>query len=214
MDTANHSRRSFLTTTAATLAAGSAALAAIPPALAAAAPAGSPDPILAMIAVHKKLQAEWQEIFDQLDEAEFDAEKEHGRRPAGLIHWRNYTIGASEIDLRREALLEAGEIDPATIEQEYLDAKARYQARIAAGTAWDERTGLAALRKNLDRGVAAERRYAIRLARTKPTTPAGAAALIHYILGDELITDEGYWHVPALKTVAAALNSMSAAVTS
>ena len=39
----DHSRRSFLTTTAATLAAGSAALAAIPPALAAAAPAGSLD---------------------------------------------------------------------------------------------------------------------------------------------------------------------------
>src|SRR5713226_1329331 len=42
-------------------------------------------------------------------------------------HWRDYTIGASEIDTRRAQLLEAGEIDPATIEQEYLEANARYQ---------------------------------------------------------------------------------------
>jgi hypothetical protein len=156
---ADPARRRFLSQAASVTAGGAVlALATIPPTLAAAAPAGSPDPILAMIAVHKKLRAEWQEIWGQLDAAEFDAEKEHGRRPAALIHWRNYTIGASEIDLRREALLEAGEIDPATIEQEYLDAKARYQARVAAGPAWDERTGLAALRKNLDRGIAAEQR--------------------------------------------------------
>jgi hypothetical protein len=102
----------------------------------------------------------------------------------------------------------------ATVEQEYLDAKARYQAQVAAGLAWDKNTGLETLRKDLDRRSAAEWRYAKRLARTMPTTPAGAAALIHYILGDELVTDEGYWHMPALKTVAAALNGMTGAVQS
>jgi hypothetical protein len=202
------SRRRFLSTAAA-LAAGGAALGlAIPPALAA------DDPILAMIAVHKKLRAGWQEISDQLDEAEFDAEKEHGRRPAALIHWRNYHIGGSEIDSRREQLLEAGEIDPATIEQEYLDAKARYHARVAAGPAWDELTGLSALRKDADRGFAAEWRYVKRLARTKPTTPAGTAALIQYVLDDDFSDDESYWHMTALRSAVAALNSMSAAVAS
>jgi hypothetical protein len=201
------SRRRFLSVTAA-LAAGSAALGlAIRPALATA------DPIFARIAIHKKLTADWQRLNDQLDEAEWAAAQEHGRRPVELIHWRNYHIGGSEIDSRREQLLEAGEIDPATVEQEYLDAKGRYQAQVVAGLAWDKSTGLETLRKDADRRIAAEWRYAKRLARTIPTTPAGAAALIHYILGD-LITDEGYWHMQALKTVAAALNSMSAAVAS
>jgi hypothetical protein len=171
-----------------------------------------PDPIFARIATHKKLTADWQRLYDQLDEAEWTAAKEHGNRPIELIHWRNYHIGESEIDRRRETLLEAGEIDRDTIEQEYLDAKARYQAQVAAGVAWDENAGLATLRKDVDRRVAAEWRYAKRLARTMPTTPAGAAALIHYILGDELVTDESYWHMTALKTVAAALNGMTGAV--
>jgi hypothetical protein len=112
--------------------------------------ATGPDPIFARIVTHKKLMADWQGLYDQLDEAEYNAAKEHGRRPIELIHWRDYTIGASEIDTRRQTLLDAGEIDPATVEQEYLDAKARYQAQVEAGLAWDERTGLATLRSDVD----------------------------------------------------------------
>jgi hypothetical protein len=128
-----------------------------------------PDPIFARIATHKKLTADWQGAYDQLQEAEHAAAQEHGWRPIALIHWRNYTIGDSEIDARRAQLLEAGEIDPATIEQEYLDANARYQAKIAAGLEWDKNTGLETPRKDVDRRIAAERRYAKRLARAMPT---------------------------------------------
>jgi hypothetical protein len=168
-----------------------------------------------MIETHNRLTAEWQALYDQLDEAEFDAAEEHGRRPIELIHWRNYHIGASEIDTRRQALLEAGEIDPATVEEEYLDAKARYKAQVEAGVAWDERVGLATLRKDFDRSVTAERQYAERLAHTKPATPAGAATLIQYLLDDDLATDGDFWHMTALRSVVAALNSMGAtAVTS
>jgi hypothetical protein len=131
-----------------------------------------------------------------------------------LIHWRNYQIGASEIDTRRESLLETGEVEPATVEQEYLDAKVRYQAQVAAGLAWDKSTGLETLRKDVDRRAAADRRYARRLARTMPTTAPGVAALIQYILDDELAADESHWHVTALKTAVAALNSMGAATPS
>ena len=104
-------------------------------------------------------------------------------------------------------MLEAGEVDPATVEQEYLDAKARYKAKIAAGLAWDKRAGLAKLRKDVDRRAAAEGRYAKRLARTMPTTAAGAAALIQYILDDDIEPDESYWHMTALWSAVAALNS-------
>jgi hypothetical protein len=168
------------------------------------------DPIFAMIASHKKLQAAWQGLYDQLDEAKWTAAKEHGNRPIELIHWRNYHIGESEIDTRRESLLEAGEVEPATVEQEYLDAKARYKAQVAAGLAWDKATGLETLREDVDRRIAAERRYVKRLARTMPTTPAGAAALIQYILDDDLEADETYWHMTALRSAVAALNSMRA----
>jgi hypothetical protein len=170
----------------------------------------SSDPIFARIATHKKLTADWQRLYDQLQEAEYAATQEHGWRPIELIHWRNYHIGASEIDTRRESLLEAGDVDRATVEQEYLDANARYQAQVAAGLAWDKSTGLETLRKDVDRRVAAERRYAKRLARTMPTTAAGAAAIIQYILDDDLVDDESYWHMTALRTAVVALNSMGA----
>jgi hypothetical protein len=168
----------------------------------------APDPILAMIENHKSLQATWQHLYDQLDEAESDAAEVHGRRPIALIHWRNYHIGGSEIDDRRESLLQEAEIPTATIEQEYLDAKARYHAKIAAEHAWDERAGLAGKRKEVDRAMTARRRFARRLAKAKPKTPAGAAALIQCLLDEELTTDDGYWHMAALNTVVAALNSM------
>jgi hypothetical protein len=176
--------------------------------------ASEADPIFAMIAAHKKLTEDWQGLYDQLQEAEFDAAKEHGHRPLALISWRGYTIGDSEIDTRRASLLETGEIDRATVEQEYLDANERYQAQLAAGPAWDERTGLAALHEDVDRRIAAARRYAKRLARTKPATPAGAAALIQYILDDDFVNDESYWHMTALRSAVAALNSMNVAVQS
>jgi hypothetical protein len=131
--------------------------------------------------------------------------------PIALILWRDHHIGDSEIDTRREQLLEAGEIDPGTIEREYLDAKARYEAKIAAGAAWDKRTGLETLSKNVDQALTVAHRCSQRLARTIPSTPAGAAALIQYILDDDFDADENYWHMTALRSAVAALNSMAPA---
>ena len=168
-------RRLFLSSAAGLAAGGTALALAIPQAAATSQPnQPAPDPILAMIETHKSLQATWQQLFDQLDEAESNAAEVHARRPIALINWRNYHIGGSEIDDRRESLLQEAEIPAATIEQEYLDAKARYHAKIAAELAWDERAGLAGRRKEFDRAIAASRRFARRLAKAKPTTPAGA----------------------------------------
>jgi hypothetical protein len=170
--------------------------------------AAKPDPIFAAIETHEKLAAQGARLFDQLQEAEHEAEKEHGRRPIELISWRGYTIGASEIETRRTVLLEAGEIDPATIELEYLDAKERYQTKITAAIGWDKSTSLALLRKKVDALLAEEHQCAQLLARTKPTTPSGAGALIQYVLNDYLCADEGYWHTTALKTAAYTLTEM------
>jgi hypothetical protein len=56
--------------------------------------------------------------------------------------------------------------------------------------------------------MATLRRYEERLANAKPTTPAGAAALIQCLLDDDLTTDDGYWHIAALNSAVTALHSM------
>jgi hypothetical protein len=171
--------------------------------------AHSADPIFAAIAEHKRILAVAGDLQNELDLAEFEAAKTHGHRPIAFIRWRNYSaIGASEIDGRREEFLNLPDADPAAIEQEYLDAKARIKAKQAAGPAWDNRTGLAKQRRDYMRAMAAESRHTKHLALTKPTTPAGAAALLRYILSDDLTSDCSYWHLPALKSIAAALADM------
>jgi hypothetical protein len=77
---------------------------------------------------------------------------------------------------------------------------------------WDHRAGLASLREQVESADSAERKAAMRLARTKPTTPAGAGALIAYVLQRERMYGgfEG-WEIRALKTVAGALAKMEAA---
>ena len=62
------------------------------------------------------------------------------------------------------------------IEKEYLDAKERLAAAECAGAEWDQRAGIASLREQVESADSAERRAAMRLARTKPTTPAGGGA--------------------------------------
>jgi len=206
-------RRHFLSQAAGVAAGGSVlALATISAAADAAAPVASlassgVDPIFALIADHRQLQAAWLGLCRELEEAEHEASEEHGPRPIPLIHWRGYHIGGSEIEDRREQLLER-KIDSATVEQEYLDAKAREQTKRAAEKAWDVHTGLAAKREEMDRAERAESGCAERLSRTKPTTPAGAAALIQHVIDDE-ICGEIEWHMTALDTAVAALNKMT-----
>jgi hypothetical protein len=78
-----------------------------------------------------------------------------------------------------------------------------------AGNEWDQRTGIAPLRAQYERGKLAEDRAKRHLARTNPTTPAGAGALVAYILRDlEDVELEG-WHSAALKTAAASLARMN-----
>jgi len=43
-----------------------------------------------------------------------------------------------------------------------------------------------------------------------PHTPAGAAALIQHAIDEDLSTDEKWWHMTALRSAVAALNSMGA----
>ena len=165
------------------------------------------DPAFALIENHQKTDKGWRPIIEALDTAKFEAEKKHGRRPLALVSWRNHhNFGASEIDQLKNELLSLPGIDPETIETEYWDAKARLLGTELAGKEWDKRAGLTALRRDLDRANSAEHDAAWKMARTRPTTAAGAAALLAYIATDNgsglFELGETPWHETAFRTVA------------
>jgi hypothetical protein len=90
----------------------------------------------------------------------------------------------SKLDNAREEFLKRPGADRKQVSKEYLDAKARLAAAERAGVEWDHRAGIAPLREQYELVAAALRRAAMRMARTKPMTPAGAAAMIAYMRRD------------------------------
>jgi hypothetical protein len=165
------------------------------------------DPIFAAIDNHRKLLNAWVALYAALDRAEFKAQKKHGRRPLALVAWRNYSaIGGSEIDDRREDFLRQPGADPKKIEKEYLAAKARERAGKRAMSAWDKSAGLAAQRRELERAITAEQQAAVRMAKTKPRTAVGAAAMLRYVKTD-MEGGDIPWHMIALGTI---INTLAA----
>lgn len=79
--------------------------------------------------------------------------------------------------------------------------QAEFNAR--EGIAWDKRTGLTVLRKASKRALRDQRSAGMRMARTRPTTPAGLAVLIDYVRRDS-VPGKCDWHSVALKTAAIA----------
>ena len=156
------------------------------------------DPIYAAIEQHRKFVAESDRLYDELLKAENAAEKKHGRRPSSLIAWRSY-----------EEFLRQPGADRKQVEREYRHAKDRARAAVRAGLEWDKRAGIAPLRQLYERTRRAETAAGICMAKTKPTTLAGAAALVDYVRHDIEIEEGPEWHKIALATTAAALSSLS-----
>jgi hypothetical protein len=98
--------------------------------------------------------------------------------------------------------------DAQCIEREYRDARARKAAAERAGRKWDKQTGVAPLRQEFERTCAAEAAAGMRMAKTKPRSPAGAGALVAYARADIEIGTGPEWQLPALATAAAALERM------
>jgi len=172
-----------------------------------------PDPVFAAISEHKALQKEWHRLNIKLDEATCNALKMDPDRPWPLIAWRDYEeIGEYEIGSAREEFLKQPGADHEQVEKEYLDAKARLAAAERACNEWDLRVGIAPLREQFERIDWEERRAAMRMARTKPNSVGGAAALLAYLTQRERVYG-GFekWEIGAIKTVAGALRRMEAA---
>jgi hypothetical protein len=167
------------------------------------------DPIFAALDAHRKADDVKSDVGDQLDQAESMIKEP---RPTRLVSWRNYTIGGSAIDTRRETLLSEPGADRRKIEKEYLQKKAEEADLIRAETQWYERHGLAALRARhyqlIEEAVAARSR----LSETKPTTVAGCAALVAYVCADLKLhlSPPEEWPLAPLNTAAAALHSIAA----
>jgi hypothetical protein len=165
------------------------------------------DPTFQLIAKYEATLREVSKSYDELDQAEFKASKAHGRRPWSLIAWRNYSaIGGIEIDRARDEFLEDDGDDRDQIEREYADAKRREQAAERAGEEWDLRTNIAPLRKKFDDARELSNKLEEQLAQMKPTTVAGAAALLECVRNDLLIDQATPdWRLRALETLVSSL---------
>ena len=164
----------------------------------------SNDPIFDAIKIYRSLIRVGDGLYDKLERAAFRGQNKYGSRPWSLIAWRDYSaIGGHEIDDRRDDFLGQPGANRKQIEKEYRDAKAREAAAKSAGIEWDKRAGLAELRDEYERARRAEHSAAMRMARTRPTTPAGIAALITFTRRD-MQSGDTEWHMAALKTAASA----------
>jgi hypothetical protein len=163
-----------------------------------------PDPIFAAIAEFRRLFREWLRLSTVLDEAEH----EKGHPPPRLIAWRNYTaIGGNEIEITRNNFLADRIAKPATIEREYLDAKARERAANAACRQWYKKNGLAELKAESDRAQKAESRADWALTKIRPTTIAGVASLVAHVR-DDMKAGDRPWQLRALANAVEALHNM------
>jgi hypothetical protein len=168
------------------------------------------DPIYAMIDKHRLAIEAYNQAYAQLDEAEGAVAE---RRPSPLIVWRDYMIGGSEIEHRRTSLL-GSRFQSKQIEEEYQMKKAEEADRLEAGAMWDETHGIAPLRERVEQLARKRRATALRLARTKPTTLAGAAAAVAYAHAElEIAETDGphtdAWALPMLRTAVKALQLLA-----
>lgn len=147
-------------------------------------PTSENDPALIAIAEYTAADNRVIELYRRIEEIEAKAIKKHGSRPSELIAWRDYGhIGGHEIENARDRFIREG-FDKRLIAKEYKGAKARHAAKVAAVIQWDKRAGLTKLRAELVQAEAIEHRATARLAKVKPKSTRGAAALLNWVIED------------------------------
>jgi hypothetical protein len=166
------------------------------------------DPIFAAIAVHKASVKKWLAIATLVDRKEAATRKKIGPRPHKSVLWRTYGVDLDDIKEKRDLFLEQRLASPRVIKAEYLDMLERCREQARKDDVWLRRAGVARLHDQLDRGIAEEVAIANRLSRVKPTTLAGAAALIEYVSSDFKHSCPVDWEMRALATVTTMLKAM------
>ena len=169
------------------------------------------DPIFEAIAEYKRAERRANALSERVDAAEDEAKLTIGPKPWRGINWRGYAgIGGSEIEGARDTFLARG-LSPKLVESEYLDAKERERAAEREWRDWYVRAGMSDLVREKADADAAEHRALMLVARTKPLTPAGAAAFLSFIRED-MKHGNSDWHDVALATLASSLNGWADAV--
>jgi hypothetical protein len=217
----NHSRRAFLAGCAIMPAAALPAIALASSALApempeaaaiaksaAAAPA-EPDPILAAIAESRRVWAQYMKANRKFDNAKCEVRRTDPK-PSSVIDitWGKYGLqGYSELADARALFLALPGADPETIEREYQNKRAEIRAGRRAEREWYKRNGLTELKAESDRLDRADRKALWALTRIKPTTPAGAGALVAYV-HEDMKDGNNEWQLAAIGHAAKALKEM------
>jgi hypothetical protein len=165
------------------IAVASAALVAAPSIVAIPTPAAASAVSLMVSAAidrYRTAEAASSEAYIEWDDAETAAGKKHGHRPSELIHWRNYYIGASEIEDTRDRLLDLRyeKVDSSVIEEEYIDARKRMADQIKRARKWDRKTGTAHLERRRQATLNEFWASVNALAAVEPSSSADALALL------------------------------------
>ena len=95
----------------------------------------------------------------------------------------------------------------AELDEKQIGAKKKKKKKKKNG----KRTNLVAMRYELERAQAAELNAAWQLAKTAPSTPAGAGAFLSYIAIEMFSAGEMDWHPTAIDTIVKALGAMETA---
>jgi hypothetical protein len=192
--------------------AGAATAAVALPAIAA--PAPEVDPIFAVIEKHKQLSAAANESICKFGDAQ-DAVPSDDPRPFTLVAWRKYSaIGGGEIEAAREEFLAEPGANRERVEREYAKVKAAYRANLRAEVDWYDRHGITPLRIEDRRLWRQVNEAEDDLETTRPTTIAGAGALVAHAHA-EMVEYEDMtppsWIVGALANAATVLKKITAA---
>jgi hypothetical protein len=159
----------------------------------------SPTSSAAVVAIerYRKASKDFNRCSSKLSEAREAAMNEHGREPYALIHWRNYYIGGGELKRTRVSFLRLGE-DPATIENEYRDAKKRYRNAVKASKDWEMRAGLDGLSKKLDEARSELNAAERSLGTVEVRSIADASALLELLRPNVKFGDIQNWEIAAM----------------
>jgi hypothetical protein len=164
------------------------------------------DTTLDRIRRHQFLGAQIIALTEAEDQITAAAKYVHGKQPFALIRWRNYShIGGHEIERVRDEFLALG-MPADVVENEYQDAKRRYEEQKSECLRWEKAAGVDGINRQI-KSIIKERQNIFQSFVDKPpATQKAASKLIFYILD---FYDDSEFDEPARACLASIAYSLS-----
>lgn len=139
------------------------------------------DPIFGVIARHKDAFLKLSQILydDMIHCSSIDTTADP--EPFGLITWRNFMIGMSEVDRTLATLIYRHPDEAEAIKSEVETVRAKCVEGSQRRQEWFDRNGITPFREQIFRDQEATFAVAEQLASVMPTTLAGVISLLSYI---------------------------------